>query len=90
MEKFDYSVEVVLNTLSIGQVSRCILQELHKAGHEPSIFIISNNFDLSAEDEVNDDFVKWCKSGISKANESYSRKNPCLKIWHIKRQSIII
>tara|TARA_Y100001938_G_scaffold65100_1_gene90484 strand:+ start:1987 stop:3081 length:1095 start_codon:yes stop_codon:yes gene_type:complete len=83
MEKFDYSVEVVLNTLSIGQVSRCILQELHKAGHEPSIFIISNNFDLSAEDEIDDDFVKWCKSGVAKANHSYSRKNPCLKIWHI-------
>ena len=83
MEKFDYSVEAVLNTLSIGQVSRCILHELYKAGHEPSIFIISNNFDLSAEGEINDDFVKWCKSGVAKANLSYSRKNPCLKIWHI-------
>ena len=83
MEKFDYSVEVVLNTLSIGQVSRCILQELYKAEHEPSVFIISNNFDLSAEGEIEDDFVKWCKSGAAKANLSYSRKNPCLKIWHI-------
>ena len=83
MEKFNYSVEVVLNTLSIGQVSRCILQELYKAEHEPNIFIISNNFDLSAEDEIDDDFVKWCKSGIAKANYSYSRNDPCLKIWHI-------
>ena len=83
MGKFDFSVDIVLNSLSIGQVSRCILQEMYKKEYEPDIFIISNNFDLSAEGESDDDFVKWTKSCIAKASASYLRKNPCLKIWHI-------
>jgi len=83
MDKFDYSLEIVLNSLSIGQVSRCILEEIYKQEHEPNIFIISNNFDLSSEGQVDDGFVKWVKSCVSKASSSYSRKHPCLKIWHI-------
>jgi len=83
MGKFDFSLDIVLNSLSIGQVSRCILQEIYNQEYEPDIFIISNNFDLSAEENLDDDFVKWTKSCISKANTSYLRKNPCLKIWHL-------
>ena len=70
MDKFNYSLDIVLNPLSIGQVSRCILEELYKMEHEPNIFLISNNFDLSSEGTVDDDFAKWIKSCISKANSN--------------------
>ena len=83
MDKFNYSLDIVLNPLSIGQVSKCILEELYKMEHEPNIFLISNNFDLSSEGTVDNDFAKWIKSCISKANSNYSRKDPSLKIWHI-------
>tara|TARA_R100000808_G_C2152471_1_gene161940 strand:+ start:444 stop:1538 length:1095 start_codon:yes stop_codon:yes gene_type:complete len=78
----DFAVNVPLNSVSFGQVSIAILKELKKKGHNPSIFPISENVDLSTQED-NKDFTEWITRGIQKANRSHKRDMPTFKLWHI-------
>ena len=77
-----YALNVPVNTVSFGQVSTCILRELHSRGAEPSIFPIGGSVDLSSQ-EVESAFVDWVKSGADKGLRSHSRGSPTFKLWHL-------
>lgn len=77
----NFSVEVPINPVSFGQTATLILFQLWKRQLQPSVFTIGNP-DLSAFDNLPQDFVFWIQSGINKAIRSYKRSDPCLKLWH--------
>ena len=77
----DFAIECPINTVSLGQVSICILREFYKKGIRPNIFPISS-VDLSSctRDEG---FDKWLNECINSAQSKHSRDMPCLKLWHL-------
>lgn len=75
------SLNVPINSLSFGQTSVSILREIYKLGLHPSIFPIGP-VDLSAQ-KPDDGFGKWLEVCINSAQQKFSRKNPCIKLWHI-------
>ncbi|MEK6881170.1 MAG: hypothetical protein AABY22_16235, partial [Nanoarchaeota archaeon] len=79
-----FALNLPINSLSFGQVSTAFLREIHKLGHEPCIFPIGNNIDLSSQNENQEsDFYKWLVSCVSKSLQKHSRNNPIFKLWHI-------
>ena len=78
----NYALNVPINTVSFGQLSTCILRELHSRKAEPSIFPIGGSVDLSAQD-VGSEFVDWIKSCSDKALKTHSRSSPTFKLWHL-------
>tara|TARA_B100000959_G_scaffold135586_1_gene142446 strand:- start:1303 stop:2394 length:1092 start_codon:yes stop_codon:yes gene_type:complete len=79
----DFSLHLPINSVSFGQVSVALLREIHARGLQPCIFPISDQYDLSAQDDLSDDFQKWLTSCLSKRHEQHSRKNPIFKLWHL-------
>ena len=77
----DFNIEVPINRVSFGQVSTCILKELHNRNLEPSIFPIGeidvNSFKKDEKFEI------WLKSCINKGRLKYNRKNPSFRLWHL-------
>ena len=51
-----------LNSLSFGNVSLNILRELYKQGVKVNLFPTGNSIELSAFNNVDDDFVEWLKN----------------------------
>lgn len=78
----DYSFNVPINSVSFGNVSIALLREAYKAGHNPSIFPIGQQVDLSTQKE-DIDFNKWLQFNINKANKTHKRINPVFKLWHL-------
>lgn len=78
-----FGIEIAANSLSIGQTSINIAQNLFKRGLAPSIFPIANNIDVSAFDNLTDDFKLWYQAGINKSLKHHQRKDPLFKNWHI-------
>ena len=77
----DFAIECPINTVSLGQVSMCILKEFYKKELRPNIFPISN-VDLSSCTE-DKDFDKWLNECINSAESRHNRDMPCLKLWHL-------
>lgn len=78
----DYAFHVPINSLSFGNVSISLLREAYKLGHQPSIFLIGQGADLSAQNE-DKDFNTWLQSNINKAYKVHKKTNPCIKLWHL-------
>ncbi len=78
----EFAVNCPLNIVSFGQVSICILREMHKRGLTPHIFPISSvdvrNYKLEP------DFKEWLEAGITKSYTSHKRENRTFKLWHIQ------
>jgi glycosyltransferase involved in cell wall biosynthesis len=79
----DFSLHLPINSVSFGQVSVALLREFHARGLQPCIFPIADQYDLSAQDDLSDDFQKWMTSCLNKRHEQHSRKNPIFKLWHL-------
>lgn len=79
----DFSLHLPINSVSFGQVSVALLREFHARGLEPSLFLISNQNDLSAQENVSEDFQKWLTSCVNKSYSQHSRLNPVFKLWHL-------
>lgn len=77
-----FAVECPINTLSFGNVSYGILNEIRKRGLNPNIKLIGDKADVSNLKE-GDEFIDWV-DGLSKNFErKHDRNIPILKIWHI-------
>jgi glycosyltransferase involved in cell wall biosynthesis len=79
----DFSLHLPINSVSFGQVSVALLREFHARGLQPCLFPISDQYDLSAQDDLSDDFQKWMTSCLNKRHEQHSRENPTFKLWHL-------
>ena len=82
MKKFDFNLEIPLNTVSFGFVAQNICRNLWQRGLEPCIHLIHNNCDLSAY-KIDADFTKWFESCIKKAKAKYSKLQPSFRLWHV-------
>lgn len=78
----DYAFNVPINSVSFGNVAIALLRESYKAGHQPAIFPIGGQVDLSTQNE-DKDFNAWLQSCINKSYSTHKRKNPCIKLWHL-------
>lgn len=74
------SVEVPINSLSMGQVSVAILRELYKQGENVLIYPIGN-VDLSAQTPDNN-FNVWLNQGIANFQKSHNKNKRVFKLWH--------
>jgi hypothetical protein len=74
-------VNCPVNTLSFGQVSVNILEQMFLANMKIGFFPIGET-DLTAYD-VSDDFKNWLNEAYAKRYEFLERDEPTLKIWHL-------
>lgn len=80
----NFSLQVPLNSTSLGQTATCFLHELFLLELEPNIFPIGRGVDLSSYNGLLPDaFLPWLQYCIDKAQKSYKRSDPCLKWWHV-------
>jgi glycosyltransferase involved in cell wall biosynthesis len=82
----DYAFNVPVNSVSFGNVSISLLRESYKVGHQPCIFPIGNQVDLSAQNE-DKDFNSWLQSCLNKSPKVHKRSNPIIKFWHLSNSS---
>ena len=75
--------KAAFNNLSFGNVSYNIARELYKSDIKASIFPISNNFDFSAYDKMDEDFKRWLENSTNSRYTTLKKDIPCLSIWHI-------
>lgn len=79
----NFNIELPINSLSIGQVSYGLLNELFERGIEPNIFPIGGNVDLSAF-IIKEGFVEWLQNCIRKADSSFRSEDTSISLWHIQ------
>jgi hypothetical protein len=76
------SIEAPLNTLSFGNVSYGILNELRKRGAQALLSPIGGKIDLTSL-KKDDPFIDWIEVSSRDFEKKHSRDNPILKVWHI-------
>src|ERR1700693_3018211 len=81
------ALHLPINSVSFGQVSTVLLRTLferEKAGKlDFDLFLFPiGGVDVSSQ-SVNQEFVTWLQSKLSKTFESYSRDIPVFKLWHL-------
>jgi len=81
----DFALQLPVNKLSFGQVSICILQEIHKRGLEPSLFPINHDIEAYSLDP---DFIKWLESSIRKGPRFHKREDPVFMLWHLNASTL--
>tara|TARA_B100000519_G_scaffold203156_1_gene224412 strand:- start:5046 stop:6137 length:1092 start_codon:yes stop_codon:yes gene_type:complete len=79
----DFSLNLPVNSVSFGQVSVALLREFHARGLQPCLFPIGDQFDLSCQDDISEDFKSWLSSCVEKRLKHHSRSNPIFKLWHL-------
>lgn len=75
-------LNLVVNPVSFGQVSTALLRELYERKRDVILSPISNQVDLSSQDD-NEDFNKWVQAAIKRFTAEHSRKNKIFKLWHL-------
>jgi len=80
-----YSLELVVNPVSFGQVSIGVLREIYKRDQDKTVplFVIKNNFSLDCFDEE-PEFAKWLKTCIDSALKDHRKADPVFKLWHLE------
>lgn len=73
-----------VNSVSFGQVSTLLLRNfLLDSKVDPDLFVIGNQIDLSAQESINPNFIKWIENKISISLSRHDRNNPNFKLWHL-------
>jgi len=83
MKDFNFGLELPLNSVSFGQVSFALLREFYKKGLTPSLFVVQDKVDYSAQSNIDKDFLQWISKCRRKAAISHDRKWPIFKLWHL-------
>lgn len=83
----EFALNVPINSVSFGQTSIAILREIFSRGLTPYIFPIGGQADLSAQ-KPDENFNKILTACINAAPARFSRKTPCIKLWHIVPDSL--
>lgn len=76
-----FNLELPINSVSFGQLSICILREMHSRGLQPNIFPIGQ-VDIQSQ-EVTQDFGQWLQHCINKGAKLYKRSQPTFRLWHL-------
>ena len=79
----NFSLQLPINSTSLGQCSTNILYEVYTRGLKPNIFPIGG-IDLSSFDGLLDEgFSYWLRECIDKAIGEYKKSEPSLRLWHL-------
>lgn len=76
-----FSIELPINSTSLGQVSLGVLIELFRRDLNPNIFFIGQP-DLSFT-QFPEGFDQWLSLCARKANKKFNKEQTLIKIWHI-------
>ena len=77
-------LNLVINQLSFGQVSTCILKELYSRKSDVLLSLISDKMDFSSEDsDAEEGFLKWIEQARSDFLKKHDRNNKIFKLWHL-------
>lgn len=79
----NYSLELPINNLSFGQTSLIFLREIFKLGHNPPVFPIGGQVDISSQTNLPDGFTNWLQNNIATAQKRHNRSWPVFKLWHL-------
>ncbi len=75
------TLNLPLNSVSFGQVSIALLRACHAEDKNVSVFPIGG-VDVAAQ-KINKDFGQWLENKINNGLDTYDRRNPTFKLWHI-------
>jgi len=78
-----FSLQVPINSTSLGQVSTNLLYEIYKKGLEPNIFVIGQPDLSSFNGLLPNEFSQWLQSCTQGALSKFKRSEPSLRLWHI-------
>ena len=83
-------VECPLNSLSFGNVAFNFLRELHahNRGLQVGVFPIGENVDISAYDQIDDDFKSWLQQAIDNRYDFLRKDVKNLRLWHLNGSDI--
>ncbi len=76
------NLDVVFNSLSMGQITYGVVNELFNSDVKTCIFPKNQQIDLAAYN-LDDNFKQKINYSLNEATKNYSRDNPGLSIWHI-------
>ena len=76
------NLNLILNNLSFGHVSICILRELWQRQEKICLLPIHNQIDVSSF-KIEPEFAQYIQTALRNGKTRWSRKNPTLKCWHI-------
>lgn len=79
------NLEAPFNSVSLGQISYGVTNELFKKNVDLNIFPVMGNADLGAYDKNSDYFNPRFSAAANKAIHEYDNNIPSLKIWHINQ-----
>lgn len=79
----ELNLECAINSLSYGQITYGVLNELYNRNVFPNIFPRMNQVDLAAYDTASARYKEQLQIGINKAYVNYNKSTPYLNIWHI-------
>lgn len=71
------------NSLSFGNVSLNIARELHRADRDCVIFPIGDKIDLSAFNNLDENFKKWLHHNINRRLTDIDKDAVTLQMWHL-------
>lgn len=77
------NLEAAYNSLSFGNISFGITNELSNRNIETNVFPIGGNVDISAFDKASENYKQYLQNGVNNAIKKYKKNIPYLKIWHI-------
>lgn len=78
----EFALNLAFNSLSFGQLSTSLAREAFTQNHNPSIFPIGGNVDLSAQ-IISQEFGNWLQTNINSAPKKHQRTDKTVKLWHI-------
>ena len=78
----ELNFDAPINSLSLGNVSVNFLRELYKKEIDVNLYPVSS-IDLSAFNELTDEFLSWLNKSSQKPLKKYKADTPTLKVWHI-------
>ena len=76
-------LQLPINNVSFGQVSTAYLRYLFDQKIDAEIIPIGNQLDLSSQDSLSEDFLKWIKDKTSDFLTSWDRNQKLFKLWHL-------
>lgn len=80
----ELNFEAPFNSLSLGNVSVNFLRELFKRDIKINVYPISERYDLSAYNKLDEEFIENFKICQLNSLSNFKKETKTLKVWHIK------
>ena len=79
----DLKLQLPINNVSFGQISASYLRFLFEKKIDIELLPIGNQIDLSAQDNLSQEFAQWLKDKSHDFFARCDRNNKLFKLWHL-------